>query len=346
MRYKVTVEPLGVVMEVEQGQTILDAALRSGLALPHACSQGVCAACKIEIIEGEVDIGDVSEFALLESERIDNKCLACCATPLTDLVIEVAIDPDPDSKKYPVLDYQSVVTNIVDVSPNIKSVFLALGDDGISFQAGQYVHLHVPGLDSSGQTRAFSIASPPSSRNVIELNVALVERGEGTSYLHNKLKVGDALNFSGPYGRFFLRFSQPEPIIFLAAGSGLSGVKSMVMELMEKNDPRDITLIYGARTQGEVYYRDLFEQYARTHSNFTFLSSIGSANSLQYPDQEWGCIGLLALEHFGGTFEGHKAYVCGTPDMVDDCVSVLIRGRCFDRHRFVEKFYTSYSRQL
>ncbi len=345
MKYQVTVEPLGTVIEVEQGQTILDAALRSGLALPHACSQGVCSACKIDIIEGEVDIGDASEFALLDSERAESKCLACCATPLTDLVVEAAIDSDPDAKRYPVLDYQSVVTNIVDVSPNIKSVFLALGDDGISFQAGQYIHLHVPGLDGLGQKRAFSIASPPSSRNVIELNISLVEGGEGTNYLHNKLQVGDALNFSGPYGQFFLRASQPEPIIFLAAGSGLSGVKSMVMELMESNDTRPITLIFGARTQEEVFYRELFEQYARDHSNFTFLSTVNDGLCDSHEDEQWGCIHQAAKAHFGGVFEGYNAYICGPPPMVDSCVTTLMLGRCFERHLFVENFYNSGSKQ-
>ncbi len=343
MAYKVTVEPLGEVLSVSAGQTILDAALRAGLPLPHGCSQGICSACKVNVLEGDVDLGAASSFALLDSERAENKCLACCAVPQSDLVIEADIEPDPDARRYPVRDYQGVVTNIIDVAPSIRSIFLALGGGGLEFLAGQYVHLKIPGLPGLDQRRAFSIASPPSSPNVIELNVARVACGEGTAYLHDALNVGDVLSFSGPYGQFFLRPSLPEPIIFLAGGSGLSGVKSMVMELMEKNDPREITLIYGARTQGEVYYRELFEQYARTHSNFTFLSSVDTTNHLQCAHKDWGCISELALEHFSGAFEGHNAYVCGLPGMVDDCVATLIRGRCFERHTFVEKFYTSNS---
>ena len=337
MAYRVRVEPLGEVIHVERGQTILDAALRSGVHLPHACSRGVCSACKIEVLEGEVDIGEVSNFALLDSERADNQCLACCATPLSDLVIEADIEGEPDAQHHKVGDYQAVVTSIKDLAPQIKSIFLALDGDGLEFQAGQYVNLYIPGAPEN--PRAFSIASPPSSRNVIELNVALIEGGKATRYLHNELAVGDILSFSGPYGQFYVRKSQPEPIIFLAGGSGLSGVKSMIMELVESNDQRPFTLIFGARSQEEVYYQALFEQYAMEHPRFTFLLAINGSASPACSDNQWGGLQELGNRHFKGKFAGYNAYVCGPPQMVDSCVVTLMQGRCFEKHLFVEKFY-------
>lgn len=343
MKYQVTIEPLGEAIEVAAGQTILDAALRSGLYLPHACSHGICSACKVQVTEGEVDVGNVSEFALLDSERDENRCLACCATPLTNLVIEADIEIDPDAERHPVLDYQATVISTRNLSAGIKSIFLALGDDGINFQAGQYINVHLPGLE--GQ-RAFSIASPPSSHNVVELNVAQVEGGEGTRYLHNNLHVGDTVSFSGPYGQFYLRKSRPEPIIFLAGGSGLSGVKSMVMELIENNDQRPITLIFGARSLRDAYYQELFKQYELNHPNFNFHLAISDGTPQSGEDAAWGCVHDVARDIFQGNFEGHNAYICGPPAMVDACVSTLIRGRCFERHLYVEKFYNSSSRNL
>jgi len=337
MTYRVTVEPLGEVIRVEEGQTILDAALRSGLYLPHACSKGVCSACKIQIVQGEVDIGNASEFALMDSERSDNQCLACCATPLSDLVIEADVDDEPDAEHRAVNDYQGVVTSIKDLAPNIKSVFLALEGDGIAFQAGQYINLLIPGIE--GGPRAFSIASPPTSNNVIELNVALVEGGDATHYIHNELSVGDILSFSGPYGHFYLRKSLPEPILFFAGGSGLSGVKSMIMELVEARDPRPLTLIYGVQRREEAYYQELFELYAREHPDFTLLLAVNDPDSTQCSDGRWGCLQELANQHFEGDFEGNNAYVCGPTDMVDACLTSLIQGRCFEKHIFVENFY-------
>jgi phenol hydroxylase P5 protein len=339
MTYQVKVEPSGDAFEVEEGQTILDAALKSGVYLPHACSQGVCSACKIVVAEGEGDIGEASEFALLDSERAEGRALACCARPLADLVIEADIENEPDAERHRVGDFQAVVTSIQALAPGIKSIFLAVAGDGLDFQAGQYINLSIPGL--GGDPRAFSVASPPSSSNVIELNVALVEEGEATHYLHNALQVGDVLSASGPYGQFYVRKSLPEPMIFLAGGSGLSGVKSMVMELVESNDPRPITLIYGAQSEQEVYYRDLFEQYARERANFTLLLAVNGNNSLPCGDNQWGCLQELAYHHFEGKFEGYNAYVCGPPSMVDSCLVTLMRGRCFEKHLFVEKFYNN-----
>ena len=149
MKHRVVIEPLGEVIEVSEGQTILETALRAGIYLPHGCTHGVCSACKVEVLEGIVDFGDASEFALLDCERDEGKCLACCARPLTDLVIEADIELDPDARRYPVQDYEAVVTSVRDISPKIKSIFLALGGQGMRFQAGQYINLHLPGLDSA-----------------------------------------------------------------------------------------------------------------------------------------------------------------------------------------------------
>lgn len=52
MSYTLEIEPTGDIVEVEEGQTILDAALRQGVYLPYACNHGLCGTCKIEVLEG------------------------------------------------------------------------------------------------------------------------------------------------------------------------------------------------------------------------------------------------------------------------------------------------------
>ena len=80
MTFEVKIEPLGVTIEVEEGQNILDAALRQGVYLPHACGHGLCGTCKVDVLEGDVITGDeASPFALMDFERDEGKCLTCCA---------------------------------------------------------------------------------------------------------------------------------------------------------------------------------------------------------------------------------------------------------------------------
>jgi len=339
MSYQVTIDPIGEVIEVEEDQTILDAALRAGIYLPHACGHGLCGTCKVEIQEGDFEHGDASPFALLEMEKEEGKCLACCATPNSDLTIEADSEEDPDAESYPVRDFVATVSKIESLTPRIIAIFMVLEETDFKFQAGQYVNINIPGLDD--YPRAFSIASPPSDNKVIELNVCLVEGGKGTQWLHNNLKVGESLSFSGPYGRFFFRQSQKAPAIFLAGGSGLSSPKSMVLDLIEKNETRPITLIYGAREQSELYYRSLFEELDNEHENFRYVAALSD----EPEDSDWtgyrGYVHEVAKQVFDNKFEGYNAYMCGPPPMVDACITTLMQGRLFEKEMFMENFYSN-----
>lgn len=338
MSYQVTVEPIGQTVSVGAGQSILDACLRAGVWLPHACCHGLCATCKVQVLEGEVDHGQASPFALMDIEREEGKCLACCATPLSDLVIEADIEEEPDARRIPVRDFAGTVTRLVDLTPTVKGVFMALDGDGIDFQAGQYINVRVPG---EATPRAFSLANPPSSRNLLELNVRLVPGGRGTTFIHRELREGDSLAFSGPYGRFFVRKSAPQPVLFLAGGSGLSSPKSMILDLLETGDTRPITLIHGARTRAELYYHDLFRELAQTHPHFRYVPALSEAQD----DRSWqgarGFVHEVARELYAGDFRGNKAYLCGPPAMIEACLRTLMQGRLFERDIYTEKFFTA-----
>ncbi|WP_312963598.1 phenol 2-monooxygenase reductase component DmpP [Stutzerimonas nitrititolerans] len=337
MTYNVTIEPTGEIIEVEEGQTILQAALRQGVWLPFACGHGTCATCKVQVVEGEADHGAASSFALMDMERDEGKVLACCAMPMSDMVIEADIDVDPDFAGHQVEDYRGVVSALVDLSPTIKGVHIKL-DRPMTFQAGQYINLTLPGVEGS---RAFSLANPPSQADEVELHIRLVEGGAATSFIHRQLKVGDAVELSGPYGQFFVRGSQAGDLIFIAGGSGLSSPQSMILDLLAQGDTRRITLFQGARNRAELYNCELFEELAARHPNFSYVPALNQAND----DPEWqgfkGFVHDAAKAHFDGRFGGHKAYLCGPPPMIDAAITTLMQGRLFERDIFMERFFTA-----
>ena len=341
MSYQLTIEPLGETIEVEDGQKMLDACLRAGIWLPYACNHGLCGTCKVQVVEGEVEHNESSQFALMDMERDDGRCLACSATLQSDVVIEADLDEDPDALNLPVQQFTGTVERIEDLTPTIKGVFLELDRD-IEFQAGQYVNLEVPGIAGP---RAFSIASPPAvppqATRSIELNVRLVEGGAATGYIHERLTVGDRLEMTAPMGRFFVHKSSPEPLLFLAGGSGLSSPKSMILELLAAGDGREITLIYGARHRKELYYRDLFEELAADNPNFRYIPALSEPAPGDDWDGETGFVHEVAARIFDGRFEGHKAYLCGPPPMIDACITALMQGRLFEEHIFMESFLTA-----
>ncbi len=337
MTYQVTVEPTGDVVEVEEGQTILDAALRQGVWLPFACGHGTCATCKVEVVEGDYDHGNASPFALMDMERDEGKVLACCCKPESDLVIEADIDVDPDFQGFPVEDFTGEVVDIQTLSPTIRGIWLKL-DRPMEFQAGQYINLTLPGIEGS---RAFSIASAPSQSDVIELHIRLVPGGAATSWLHESLVMGQELDVSGPYGQFFVRSSDEQDAIFIAGGSGLSSPQSMVLDMLEQGDQRQIYLFQGARNLSELYNRKLFEQLAEQHRNFHYTPALSDPDAADNWQGFTGYVHEAAKEQFSGRFEGHKAYLCGPPPMIDSAITALMQGRLFERDIHMEKFVTA-----
>lgn len=339
MSYELTIEPLGQTIEIEEGQTILDAALRAGIYLPHACCHGLCATCKVQVTDGEIDHGEASSFALMDFEREEQKCLACCATVQSDVTIEAEIEEDPDAENLPVRDFPGVVSRIESLTPTIKGLWLKLdAPEGMHFQAGQYVNLELPnGIGS----RAFSIANAPQAGGEIELNIRIVPGGSGTTYVHEQLKVGDRLTISGPYGRFFVKKSADVPVIFMAGGSGLSSPRSMILDLLAEGFTKPIALIYGQRNLSELYYHDEFLALAEQHPNFQYVPAL----SHEPEGSGWqgfrGFVHEAAKEYFANDFRGHKAYLCGPPLMIDSCITTLMQGRLFERDIYTEKFISA-----
>ncbi len=338
MTHQLTIEPLGECIEVEDGQTILDACLRAGIYLPYACGHGLCGTCKVEAREGEVDHGDASPFALMDFERVEGKTLACCARMMSDVTIEADIDEEPDQRRITVRDFAGRVEALEDLTHDVKGVRLGLGGGRIDFQAGQYVNLTLPGVHG---TRAFSIANPPSEDGYVDLQIRRVPGGQGTAYIHEVLKPGDAVALSGPYGRFFIRKSRGGPLLFMAGGTGVSSPRSMILDLLAAGYRDPIMLVHGVRTRADLYGEAEFSALAVEHSNFRYIPALSSEPQASGWTGERGFVHDVAARLFDGLFEGWSAYLCGPPPMIEACVNTLMRGRLFEKYIFTERFLTA-----
>ena len=135
--YRITIEPVGAEVACREDQTVLDACLREGIWLPHACTHGTCGTCKAEIVDGEVDFGDASPYALLDSERAEGCALLCVARPRGDLVVEADVDVEQGVDVHPVRDHSGVVDSVADIARDVRRVTIDL-DTPLAFNPGQY----------------------------------------------------------------------------------------------------------------------------------------------------------------------------------------------------------------
>jgi len=146
---------------------------------------------------------------------------------------------------------------------------------------------------------------------------------------------------SGPYGRFFVHKSANVPSLFMAGGSGLSSPRSMILDLLEEGSTLPITLVYGARNQGELYYHQEFLDLAAQYPNFTYVPALNDEPA----DSGWtgfrGFVHEAAKAHFDNDFRDQKAYLCGPPIMIEACITTLMQGRLFERDIYTEKFFSA-----
>ena len=330
--HRVRVEPLGRTIECAGEQTILDACLRNGIWIPHACSRGTCGTCKADLLRGTADMGDESQTCITKGEVRDGKILLCSAVPTSDATVEVRLTSTGPLRLYPVRDYTGWVTAIEECAHETRRLYVEL-DQPLDFVAGQYVTLRVPGREVR---RSYSLANPPTDRRRIELHVRREPGGEATDgWLFRNVELGEELNISGPYGSFLLRTDRPEPAIMIAGGTGLAPIKSMIREVLERGHPQRLYLFQGARSRADLYDVDFFQHMATAYPRqFTYVPCLS--------DEDWegahGRVTDVVTEHFGRA-RGHVAYVCGPRPMVEAAIKALVALRVPTRDIYRETFY-------
>ena len=119
--HKVRLEPVGIEMEVEEGETVLNAAFRQGIALMHGCKEGQCASCKSRLVSGDIELLKYSTFALPDYERETEHILLCRTLAYSDIEVELLnFDEDLLSRAIPVKEYEARVTKITPLTHDIR----------------------------------------------------------------------------------------------------------------------------------------------------------------------------------------------------------------------------------
>ena len=325
---RMTVDDDTLSHPVRMGETLLDAGLRAGLDLPYECRNGACGLCLCTVHHGSVDHGPFQQSALPESLRARGQTLMCCATPRSDVAIEV-IRADGHKPASAVRSYQGHVDTLERLSQDLIRLTVSLPDgEHIRFKAGQYINI----ILDDGQRRAYSFANAPADSETIELHVGLVPGGRFTGHVFTDMKVGDTLRFEGPLGRFTLHESEL-PILFVAGATGFAPVKSIVEDAFNRGLRRPMWLYWGVRRRDNLYLAALAEQWQREHDNFHFVPVLSEATAADDWNGRQGLVHEAMLADFPD-MRGYEIYVCGSVKMVEAAVPAFIlqgldEGLCF-----------------
>jgi len=240
----------GTVFVAERGATILDAALGKGVVLQHSCRTGRCGSCKARVLHGSTAPlkGQVS---LSNDQVASGWILTCTEEAATDLSLDI-------EDLGALVGIEARVTparidSITQLTQDVVVVKLRLpAHSPFKFLAGQYVDVSSP----TGVKRSYSIASDAATPGKVELQIRRVDGGQLSTYWFEQARPNDLLRFNGPRGTFFLRPVAGLDLVFLATGTGIAPILSMLKQLAvasPEDSPRSITLYWGGRYREDLY---------------------------------------------------------------------------------------------
>ncbi|HEX7341417.1 MAG TPA: 2Fe-2S iron-sulfur cluster-binding protein [Rhodanobacteraceae bacterium] len=312
MAFVVTLDGSGHQFPVEDGETVLEAAQRAGLALPYSCRSGVCGSCKAIVLDGQFDYPRNPPTALSAAERARHAALLCQAVPTSDLVLkarEVSSVEDMPRREL-------VVTVVAKDFPaaDVARLWLAVpaGVPRLRWLPGQYVDV----LLDDGRRRAFSLARAPHLGPELVVHVRHVAGGGFTSRVFHELAVGDHLRIAGPQGTFVPREDSERPMIFVAGGTGFAPIKALVEHFLHLGTRRPMHVYWGARRAADLYMRALPESWAREVSTLDFVPVVSDPEEARRAHLRAGLVHETVLADWPD-LSGFDIYMCGPPALID-----------------------------
>lgn len=333
MSHNVTLRPSGRTFVVESDETVLDAALRQGLALQYGCRGGACGACKGSILEGVVGYDD-DPMALSEDDVEEGLLLTCLAKAQSDLVLEVDLIEAVGEIKVQTLP--SKIKLKQPLSSDVIRLGLTLPEDArMQFLAGQYVDF----LLDDGSRRAFSIANAPHDDAMLEFHVRHVDGGRFTEQLFNEMPVGTLIRIEGPHGGFFVREGSERPMIMLATGTGFGPIKGIIEHLIAEGSTRPIYLYWGAERAEGLYMAELAQQWDSQYDHIHFRPVFSAADAI---GERKGHVQDAVVADLGSLAD-YEVYACGNPIMVKAASELLLTHGVSTDHFFSDAFEFSAS---
>jgi CDP-4-dehydro-6-deoxyglucose reductase len=312
-----------------EGESILNAALRTGVVFPYSCRNGRCGTCKGRLVSGSTTILQ-DELGLSARESRDGWILTCARSAMSAVQLEIE-----DLSQFQLFAAKTLpcrIQRLVFIGDDVLRVFLRLPPAAkFEFYPGQYVDI----IGHEGVRRSYSIANVPQGEMTLELHVQRVPGGAMSEYWFEKAKTGDLLRLYGPLGTFLLREVQGLDLVFLATGTGIAPVKAILEGLAQnvQPKPRSVTVYWGGRAREDLYWDVSIE--GLTHDYIPVLSRADS----QWP----GARGYVQHAFLSDARELEHAvvYACGSNAMIQDARETLLAAGLQGRRFFSDAFLPS-----
>ena len=313
----------------DESSTIFDAARNSGIFLEHSCLSVRCRSCIVRVSSGKF-INKQEENILNDSEINDNYTLSCNAIPISDL--ELDLEDLNIEKLFEKKIIPAKISEITHLNQDILRLDLRIPPTSkFEFNPGQYVNIVKGDIK-----RSYSIADSKINVNRISFFIKNYSNGMMSNYLFNQAKVNDLLRIEGPIGSFFLRESDKKNIIFLATGTGIAPVKSIIESMLKNSNDfsnKIIWLFFGGRFINDIFWTP---QSGEIDLRFIPVLSRDKEN-IKY---EKGYVqDVLVRKKI--SLSDSQVYACGSQDMINSSRKLLLSNGLNESDFFSDAFTQS-----
>lgn len=307
-------------------ENVLDALLRTGIPISHACKAGACGSCLMRAVEGTVPPS--AQQGLKESWKAKGYLLACICRPAADLRVEL---PGADAR------LTARIESLDWLSADVLRVRL-LFQSRLDFRAGQYVTLR----RSDGLARSYSIANVPGEESILEHHVRRIPNGNMSNWLATEARQGDSIDVTGPAGECFYVPGRPQqPLLLVGTGTGLAPLYGILHDALAQGHQGQIHLFHGASRPSSLYLQSELSALAEAYSNFTYTPAV-----VEDPMQGMaaGAIDEVVLDHHP-KLSSWRGFTCGNPRIVSTLKKKLFLAGMDLRDIFADAFVPAASPQ-
>lgn len=315
MSANVKVKPSGHEFHVEGNETVLEAALRAGLAPSYGCGNGNCGLCKARVVAGQVKQTRPTDYPLSAGERAQGYTLLCSHTAVTDIVVEMLEAQLPDD-----IPQQEIVARVKSVTPlnsEIMLMHLQTPRTGrLRFLAGQRVALNVTGSTANFRGE-YAIASCPCDDRNLLFHIARDDADEFARRLFaGAVKANDPVSLFGPFGAFVLKKDSCKDLVFVACDTGFAPVKSLIEHAVASDLPGLQRLVWAATRPTGHYLENQCRAWADALETFSYATLTAA---------DPAAAGGAAARHVLAECDPAERdiYIVGPGDFVDATVAAL-----------------------
>jgi len=310
MSFTIKVPASGHEFNIEENETILEAALRQSISLPYGCRNGACGKCSGTVLSGEIDYGTNALRGMAKKEFEAGKTIFCQACVKSDVAVEVreiSVSKDIEIKTLPCR-----IEKMKKLSHDVMQLKLKLPEtERLQFMAGQYIEF----ILKDGKRRAFSIANAPHDDEFIELHIRHVPDGHFGDFVFDGLKEKTLMRLEGPLGSYYLKEDSTRPIILIGGGTGFAPLKGILEHLFYVGMKKDVHLFCGVRSYRDLYMDEMVKSWEKEYSNFKYTAVLSEPLEEDNWQGETGFVHNAVVEKYPD-LSGYDVYLSGPPPMV------------------------------